>query len=363
MRKKMRTITIYIIAASLVVLMFLFSLSAPLVTTGADFSIYNTGWNGCSRLAVRTYETGEFTPNLKLANDREIEVTQRSILEYSVVPNSTSMMFLGPNLDFTQGDIDHIHDFLMDGGKIVLADDYGNGNQLLGGLNTSSRFAEETLYDLSFEKNPEFSVVYDFRDHALTQNLSFVMLNRPTYLRLGSEAVPLMNTSEGSWVERDDGDHRIGKSPVMSLEPYGDGELILLSDPSMMINSMLDRLDNEIVMMNLLDYISEDRSDIILDESHREMNIVFRLAYTGDYPSRSVSFMVITGGIFITGAVLIPGVKGKMFKMIHKSISFFIKEEKEDTLSKVLNNHPEWDKRKMKWIHERLSESVGKRED
>ena len=363
MRKKMRTITIYIIAASVVVLIFLFSLSAPLVTTSADFSIYNTGWNGCSRLAVRTYETGDFTPNLRLANDREIEVTQRSLLEYSVVPNSTSMVFLGPNQDFGTEEIEYLEEFLMDGGKVVLADDYGTGNQLLSGLNTSSRFAGETLFDLSFEKNPEFSVVYDFRDHALTQDLSFVMLNRPTYLRLGSEAVPLMNTTEGSWVERDDGDHRIGKSPVMSVEPYGDGELILLSDPSIMINSMLDRLDNEILMMNLLDYISEDRTDIIIDESHREMSMVFRMVYTGDYPSRLVSFMVITGGIFLTGVVLVPGVKVKVFNMINRSLSFFIKEEKEDTFSKVLNNHPEWDKRKMKWIHERLSESVGKRED
>jgi len=363
MRKRMRTVTIYIIAAAVVGLMLIFSISAPLVTTNADFSIYNTGWNGCSRLAVRTYETGDFTPNLRLAHNQDFEVNQRSIMEYSVVPNSTSMVFLGPDLDFSSEEIEYIDNFLSEGGKVLLADDYGTGNQLLSGLNTTSRFAGETLFDLSFEKNPEFSVIYDFRDHPITQELSFIMLNRPTYLRLDGDAVPLMNSTEGSWVEKDGEDQQIGKSPIMAVEQYGDGELILLSDPSTMINSMIDRLDNEIFIMNLLDYISEDRTDIIIDESHRDMSIAFRMIYTGDYPSRYVSFMVISGGILVTAALIVPGVKDKLYNLISRSLSFFIKEEEEDTFSKVLNNHPEWDERKLEWIYERLSESVNQRED
>lgn len=360
----MRTITIYIIAAAVVVLMFIFSLSAPLVTNDADFSIYNTGWNGCSRLAIRTYETGDFTPNLRLANDREMEVVQKDIMEYSVRPNSTSMVFLGPNLDFESEEIGYVDDFLKDGGKVVLADDHGTGNQLLEGLNTSSRFAGETFFDLSFEKSPEFSVVYDIREHALTQNLSFVMLNRPTYLIPDDGSTSLMNSTEGSWVEVDEGEKRkIGKSPVMSVERYGDGELILLSDPSVMINSMFDRLDNDILIMNLLDYISENRTDIIIDESHREMSLIYRMVYSGDYPSSTVSFIGISGAILATAAVMIPGLKDKTFKLIDRLLSLFIIEERKDTLSKVLNNHPDWDKHKLEWIHERLSESVNRRED
>lgn len=364
MRKRMRTITIYIIAAVVVALMFLFSLSAPLVTNNADFSIYNTGWNGCSRLAVRTYETGDLIPNLRLANDRDMEVTQKTILDYSVIPNSTSMVILGPDLDFSSDEVEYVDNFLRDGGKVVLADDYGTGNQLLDGLNTSSRFAGETLYDLSFEKSPEFSVVYDFREHELTQDLFFVMLNRPTYLRPDDTAVPLMNSTQGSWVERgEDETHKIGSAPLLSVERYGDGELILLSDPSMLINSMIDRLDNEIFLMNLLDHISEDRTDIIIDESHRDMNLVFRIIYTENYPSRYVSFLVISGAIMASAAVMMPGFKDKVFKNINRLLSIFIKEEKEDTLSKVLNNHPDWDKHKLEWIHERLSESISSRED
>lgn len=363
MRKSMKTMTIYIIAAAAVVLMFFFSLSAPLVTTNADFSIYNTDWNGCSGLAVRTYETGDFTPNLKLANDREMEIVQRSITEYSVVPNSTSMVFLGPELDFSPGEIEYVDEFLRQGGKVLVADDFGTGNQLLSGLNTSSRFAGDTLLDLSFEKDPEFSVVYEFREHPLTEDLTFVMLNRPTYLRPDDQAVSLMNTSDGSWVERDDGDVRIGRSPVMSVETYGDGELMLLSDPSIMINSMLDRMDNEIFTSNLLDYLSENRTDIIIDESHREMSLVYRVVYTGNYPSGMISFILISGGILVTAAVIVPGLKDKTLILLEKLLSVFIKEEKEDPLSKVLNNQPDWDKHKLEWLYERLSESINQRED
>ncbi len=80
-----------------------------------------------------------------------------------------------------------------------------------------------------------------------------------------------MNTSEGAWVEEGEDTKRIGKSPVMSIEDYGDGELILISDPSIMINSMIDKLDNGVIVSNLLNYISEDRTDIIIDESHRKI--------------------------------------------------------------------------------------------
>ncbi len=160
MRRKMRDITIYLIALTAVALMLIFSLSAPMMTTSADFSIYNTGWNGCSRLAVRTYQTGDLTPSFRLDDDQDLDVAQRNILDYDVVPNSTSILFLGPDLDFTSEEIDHMDDFLRRGGKVVLADDLGTGNQLLDGLNTSSRFSGNTVFDVSFEKRPDFSVTF-----------------------------------------------------------------------------------------------------------------------------------------------------------------------------------------------------------
>lgn len=360
----MRNITIYLIAVAVVVLMLVFSLSAPMITTNADFSIYNTGWNGCSELAVRTYETGDLIPSFRLDEDRDMEIVQRDILDYDVVPDSASMIFLGPDLDFSSEEIDHIDDFLSRGGKVVLADDHGTGNQLLDGLNTSSRFSGETLFDVSFEKRPDFSVVYEFREHELTEELSFVMLNRPTYLRPDDRATTLMNTSEGAWIEEEDDTRRIGRSPIMSVEDYGDGELILISDPSIMINSMLDKLDNEILVSNLMDYISEDRTDIIIDESHRDMSILFRVIFTGDYPEGVISFLGISGAILVTAAILVPDFKAKVSKIVAGLSSYLVKEdEDENVLSKVLNKHPDWDKHKIEWIYDRLSESTRLRED
>lgn len=364
MRRKMRDITIYLIALTAVALMLIFSLSAPMMTTSADFSIYNTGWNGCSRLAVRTYQTGDLTPSFRLDDDQDLDVAQRNILDYDVVPNSTSILFLGPDLDFTSEEIDHMDDFLRRGGKVVLADDLGTGNQLLDGLNTSSRFSGNTVFDVSFEKRPDFSVVYDFRDHELTQDLSFAMLNRPTYLIPDDRAMTLMNTSEGAWVEEGEDTKRIGKSPVMSIEDYGDGELILISDPSIMINSMIDKLDNGVIVSNLLNYISEDRTDIIIDESHRDMSLVFRVVFTGRYPERWIATLGISGAILATAAAVVPDFKDKTSLIIGKLLSYLVKEdEDEDVLSKVLNKHSGWDKHKVEWIYDRLSESTRKRED
>ena len=38
---------------------------SPVVSTTEDFSMFNTGWNGTSQLAVLTYETGKFVPSFK----------------------------------------------------------------------------------------------------------------------------------------------------------------------------------------------------------------------------------------------------------------------------------------------------------
>ncbi|MFW5904567.1 MAG: DUF4350 domain-containing protein, partial [Candidatus Saliniplasma sp.] len=296
MKRKIKLAVFYMILGSIVGLLLLFSLSAPLVTNDSDFSIYNRGWNGCSELAVRSYELGTFTPNLEIAEGREMQVVQKEITEYALNPEDSSIVFIGPEETFTEDEIDYVHDFLERGGTVLLADDFGSGNTLLNGLNTSSRFGTKSVLDHSFDKRPDFPVVYEKEEHEITEGIFTLLLNNPTHLDPDDGADVFLKTSEAAWIDvNETGVYDTGEPqdefPIMSIESYGDGELILLSDPSILINSMLDQHDNRVFSKKLMDYLAEGKTDIIFDESHRDMSLVYRIVYVGQYPSRTVSLL------------------------------------------------------------------------
>ncbi len=355
--KFLRGFTLYILLSAVVLLIILFSMAAPIVTTRADFSVYNPNWNGCSHFAVKTYEAGKFTPNLQLSNEQDMELVDRDITSYDLEPSSSTLVFLGPKADFTGKERDYVHRFLMGGGRVLLSDDFGSANSLLGGLNTSSRFNGDLLLDMSFEKKPDFGVAYQINDHPITDGVYLLMMNRPTVLKPDEDAEVLVQTSKASWLDRDedgayDEDEPSGSFPVLSVEDYGMGELILLSDPSIMINSMLDKVDNQRFVDNVLGYLSEDREKIVFDESHRAVNVVFNIVYVLSYPGRTISILFIIAALVATTVVLDPDLKKDTYNLFKKLVSLFKKEQEGDIIAQILNNHPEWDESKLRMIHD-----------
>lgn len=355
--KAFKGVTLYIILGAVVLLILLLSMAAPIVTTGADFSVYNPNWNGCSHFAVKTYEAGKFTPNLQLSNEKDIQLVDKDITSYDLEPVTSTLVFLGPKTDFTGNEADYVHRYLMNGGTVMLADDFGSANTLLSGLNTSSRFDGNLLLDMSFEKKPDFGVAYQIEDHPITDGVYLLMMNRPTVLKPDKEATVLVQTSRASWLDKDedgvyDENEPSGSFPVLSVEDYGRGELILLSDPSIMINSMLDKVDNQRFVDNLLAYVSEDKDEVVFDESHRDVNVVFNIVYVMSYPKHALSTIFVLTALVGTMVVLDPNLKEHTTAMIKRVLSLFDKEQKKDIIAQILNNHPEWDENKLKMIYD-----------
>ncbi|MCU0852881.1 MAG: hypothetical protein MUC90_06505, partial [Thermoplasmata archaeon] len=52
--------------AAVSVVLLIVSMTAPALSTSADFSIYNSDWNGTSDLAIMTYELGKFVPTFRV---------------------------------------------------------------------------------------------------------------------------------------------------------------------------------------------------------------------------------------------------------------------------------------------------------
>ncbi|MBS3816692.1 MAG: DUF4350 domain-containing protein [Candidatus Thermoplasmatota archaeon] len=360
MKEVMYRVTAYVIAIAVFFLIFFLAVSAPLVVNDSDFSIYNPGWNGCSDLAVRTREMGSFTSNIELAEGKRTEVTQKELTEYDVEPEKTGMMIIGPRQEFSGESKGFVHDFLRDGGKVVLADDLGSGNSLLDGLDTNSSFHSSPLLDLSFEKKPKFGVAYNTTEHHITDNVSQVMLNEPTAIDKDENATTLLTSSRASWLDKNenrmkDDDESFKQYPLITVESYGEGELILVSDPSIFINSMLDKKDNGPLSVNILDYLSQGRSNLIFDESHREMSFVNTIIYTGEVSNQVAGVLLLFFGIGIGVYHTWTESGDTILKKLKQFLFYFIGEEEGDEpIAKVLNNHPDWDKDKLEMINDRF---------
>ena len=359
------------------------SLLVPAVSTSTDFSIYNAGWNGTSGLAVRTYEEGKFVPTLELkGTGASVEPAIIALDRVRLDPASSAMMIIGPSKGFSDSDGDHVYQFLVRGGKVLLADDFGTGNSLLERLGTSSRFTGALVLDLAFQKSPEFAVAYDLDDESdITHNVSLALLNHPSAVSPGTNASVLASTGAGSWVDSDgdllmDEDEPSGPFPFLTVEYIGKGVLVLLSDPSLLINGMYDQLDNHVLVDNLLVFLSEDRDSVLMDESHRDyfdpLSFSSR-ALAGIGEAAKLALVVfIVAAFFLATTDVVPRtyrlVRGWAGKAWRRATSWFAKEKEpeedtfmtdEEILSKVLEKHPGWNR----GVLARLLRQIGRHGD
>lgn len=203
----------------------------------------NQDWNGCSKIASVT-ENATLLPSY----DKPL-------------PNSTSLLaIIGPSMNFSGRETSSIGNFLEDGGIVLLADDFGTGNSLLEGLNVSARFSKEPLADLYYySKNPDFPVITDFSPSPATDNLSAIVLNRPSYINIGnsSSVTKIGSSSPFSFIDlsgagRPLTNETIDSYTVLASAKIGKGLLLLVADPSMFINDMIGLYDNMRLFQNAL---------------------------------------------------------------------------------------------------------------
>jgi hypothetical protein len=299
----------YIMATAVVALIGLTMLTmfSPVVSTTEDFSIFNTGWNGTSQLAVLTYETGKFVPSFKTeTSGADITIAAMGLSELALDPATDAVAVIGPSDDFSEAEGKLVGAFLRAGGVVLVADDFGSGNSLLASVGAASRFSGKLVIDLSFEKKPQFPVCYDLRVGDLTRNVSLLQLNYPSSITLGAGASGLAFTSSASWLDNDgnglqDYGEPWGPFPVIATEQVGQGTLVLLSDPSVLINGMREQLDNARFADNLVSYISSSRTGVFFDESHRTYfdPVTVTTVFTGSVSNNWKGF-ILFAATFVT---------------------------------------------------------------
>ncbi len=341
MMERVRVIYVYAMVIGLAALLMTLPMAVPAVTSDEDFSIYNTSWNGCSSLAVKSYRFGGLKPTFTVrGTTSSLEIVQLPPKEWDLDPGRDVLIVIGPNRPFTDADGKAISEFLEGGGILFLADDFGEGNSLLSRLNTSTRFSGRLALDLSFSKKGEFMMVSDVRPSVITDNVSFLLLNYPSTLMPSPHASVVAYSSPTSWLEvernekMDPGEAR-GPFPLIAIERVGRGILITLSDPSLLINQMIEKADNSIFVHNLMEYLTGGGRRVLFDEYHRQYSSPLTFSSTLATALSPGGGTLLPALLLLLGAAYVGRVHIKGMELIGKILERFIRGGEEEPREQV----------------------------
>ena len=273
-----------IMALSTMILFALTILSIWFVSPQEHFRPENTHWNGLTDLQEK-YQLEPLKKDFRLSR-----ITGNSLI--------ISIPYREPEAQ----EVSELKEYLEEGGNLIIADDHGFGNPILSGLGVKARFHGNRIVDPLFNHGEKgFLVVNDIRPSPLTVNVSSLKLNYATSLDI-DDGIVAANSSSFSFIDsnlngiKDEGEET-GPFPVVAHIGVGDGKLILVSDPSILINGMMEKADNSEFLSNLFGIAGTDAT-IYLKMDHLPKSLLIEgkefLARTLTSASETSRIMVIT---------------------------------------------------------------------
>jgi hypothetical protein len=151
-------------------------------------------------------------------------------------------------------------------------DNFGSGNEILKFVGSEIRFSGRLLADPLFNlKNSRLPRILDFAPSPLTVGVEGLVFNHATVLTGISATQAAATSSSVSYLGVDSsGQGAAGASrgpfPVLALEPHKDGNLVTISDSSIVINSMLSQADNRRLFRNAVD-LGGANARVFLDDA------------------------------------------------------------------------------------------------
>jgi hypothetical protein len=192
----------------------------------------------------------------------------------------STCLILIPYKPYNISELTTLKNFIYNGGTVLLLNDYGYGNTILDFLDAPVRFDQNgMLIDPLFNyKSGRLPKILNFFDDPSTENISYIVLNHASIIDiLNSRAEILAESSSFSYFDRNlndiyDEGEPVGPFPVFVKFRYGDGTVYVLSDPSILLNSMIKLGDNA----KLIENIAKNRI-VLLDQYHLKMNIHYEI--------------------------------------------------------------------------------------
>jgi hypothetical protein len=324
-------------------------------TSSAAFGLYNPGWEGTSELRTVADET-----------DTETTVLQNTTGYRSAGPDSVAVV-LAPDRGYTDQEAAKIRAFLDRGGTLVVAEDVGTGgNELLAAVGASARVNGTLLRDERYNyRSPAMPVARNVTaNQSLTRGVDRLTLNYGSVVEPGDENTTVLARSSGfAYLDTNDngeldGDERLASRPVATVERVGEGRVVVVSDPSLFINTMLERSGNRRFARNLLG--SEDR--LLLDFSHTAdlppLTLVMVTVRNTPLLQTLVGFLAV-GIVGAWGAGLFGRLGAVVARVRDERPADAAPVTEADLVDYLRDQHPEWDESRIRRIAQGISTERG----
>lgn len=223
--------------------------------TSGDFKVDNPFWNGLQTFSKQT--------NAKTITTLDTLPTE---------PKGTTLVIV-PYNQFTSTELLKINTYVANGGTLILLDDYGYGNQILNSLNTDITFDGQPLIDPLFNyQNKKLPKITDFTPNPTTTNVTSIVLNHATILQVTDKSKVTAYSSSFSFIDTNnnqvwDKNETTGAQPVVAYQKIDQGYIVTISDPSILINSVINLEDNNQFIKNLLSFQTAN-PEVYIDQAH-----------------------------------------------------------------------------------------------
>ncbi|MBN1945910.1 MAG: DUF4350 domain-containing protein [Bradymonadales bacterium] len=193
---------------------------------GLDYDQSNIEWNGLSELRSMLEERG-ITPIF----DQPVDLAALTV--------DSPLILIYPRVTTSESDlrVDDLLAFLADGGRLLLADDYGEGGLLSSALGVFPRWGR-LPHRQFFRSNDQLPTFWVHRGGELLAGVVRIVANHPVALE--SDQAPVIGYDEP------------GFGLLYDLV-YGQGRALILGDPSLFINFMLEVADSRRLVGNLFE--------------------------------------------------------------------------------------------------------------
>ena len=196
----------------------------------APFDLASSDWEGCAQLVE--IARAELGPSRVLVVDE---------LDYEQLGANDGVLLIHPQGTF---DVDELTAFMKLGGRVAVADDFGDGDRLLDRFRIQ-RQAPPSDPLQTLRGNVQIPIASPASSHPIVADVAQVVLNHPTVVR-HPDLSPLLR------IPRSGGD----AGPEVALAgQVGEGRLVAIGDPSILINSMLRFPGNRAFARNLAAYL------------------------------------------------------------------------------------------------------------
>jgi hypothetical protein len=202
---------------------------APAARADADdYGPANRSWNGLSELVVVAREAG-------------IEVHAGPRIDLAAVRPSDGMLLVYPRSPPPRADLTA---FMLEGGRLALADDFGAGDGLLDSFRITRSAPGPVREERRLRGNRNVLVTRPRVSHVLVEGVSAVVVNHPQTLSHDQlDAILALDEQGGA---------------VVLGGAVGKGRLVAIGDPSALINNMLEFRGNRAFAANLVRYLARD---------------------------------------------------------------------------------------------------------